>query len=215
MHAIGPDQCVATQGTGLAIGILKCEGDTIHAGNTIPCADAEEDIYVGEAPAGLVERVGEVGAVHDGVGGAEAGGHDGAEFQRDQRTLGAGGVEVDTRGFEAVCRDGILKPQGVENAAGIGADLQACAEFGHGRVALEHGDVGAELGERQSQRKPRDAGTCYVEGAASTWHDLKLKQRQRDRRPRADWRCRRRGRDYRRNGSSNRGRRLHCPCPYR
>ena len=113
--------------------------------------DPEQDVDSGEALARLVQHVGEVGAMHDDVGRAEALLHDLAQ--------GAARPAACRRGTEKTsmapgrCMLGLQVASGaeaVEDAAGVGADLQAGAEFLDAVVALEHDDAGAELGERRS-----------------------------------------------------------------
>ena len=56
-------------------------------------------------------------------------------------------------GLEAAGGEGLVEAELVEDLPGVRADLQAGAEFGNDRVALEHDDRGAELGQRQGQRQ--------------------------------------------------------------
>lgn len=68
MDAVGADEGLAAAGAGLAVGLVDGNGDAAGMGDHVPITDTEDDVDIGETPAGLVERVGEVGAVHDGIG---------------------------------------------------------------------------------------------------------------------------------------------------
>ena len=116
------------------------------------------------------EGVGQIGAVHDGIGGAEAVLHDGAEFQRDQRIGAAIGVDVDARRLEAVGGKGVVQPEIVEYFPGVRADLQAGAEFGDGGAALKQHDPGARPCQHQSQGQAGNSCSGNMIGAARVGH---------------------------------------------
>ena len=57
--------------------------------------------------------------MHDGIGGAEALAHDGAELEGDQWRGAAEGVDVDAGGLEAVCGQRVVEAKIVEYFPGV------------------------------------------------------------------------------------------------
>ena len=60
MDTIGADKGLGPAGASLTVGLVDGDGNTPGMGDHVPAAHAEENVDIGEAPAGLVERIGQV-----------------------------------------------------------------------------------------------------------------------------------------------------------
>ena len=97
----------------------------------IEVPDAEQQVDVRKALARPIEDVGEVGAVHHGVGRAEPLAHDVAERQAHQRPLRPERDDIDGFGLKALGGDRLVEAELVEHMARVRADLHASADFLH------------------------------------------------------------------------------------
>src|SRR5690606_35687583 len=93
-----------------------------------------------------------------------------AQSEGGERPAGAEGVDLDSGGLEGPGLQLPVEPELVEHAAGIGADLQAGADFLYGLVALEQDDGRAELRECQRKGQPGDSCTRNVDSAPGAGH---------------------------------------------
>src|SRR5690606_19442409 len=100
MDAIGTDKGIGPAVPALPIGLVDGNRYASCMRDDVPGPDAERNVDIGEAPTGLVEHVGKVGPMHDGIGRAETGAHDGAELHADQRALSTLRIDVEGGGFE-------------------------------------------------------------------------------------------------------------------
>ncbi|WDR03691.1 hypothetical protein PSQ19_06405 [Devosia algicola] len=105
--------------------------------------------------------------MHYNVGRAISLSNDSAEFERNNGRPVWTGIDVNAGWREAVGGDCPVESELVEDVAGIGTDLQACAKFGNRAVAFQYYNAGAKFGQRQRQRQSSDARAGNVKCPAN------------------------------------------------
>ena len=133
-------------------------------------ADAEHDVDIGKAPAGAKQHLRQIAPVHHRIRHAKAFPDSASQGQRGQRLATAEGIKIDPGRLKATRRDRLVETELVEDASRIRTELQSGAHFLHALVSLKHNHGGAELGERQSEGQPGNAGAGDIDGSAATRH---------------------------------------------
>ncbi len=173
MDAICTDKSLAAHRATMAIGFLNGDRHPLWRRNGIPIPDSELDVDVGEAAGGLIKRLCQIRAVHDGVWRAEALSHCRTQFQCHKRCGAPEGVDINANRLDTVGGDGLIEAQAIKDQPGVRADLQPRAEFGYRTGPFEHNYFGAKFGERKSYGQPGNAGAGHEIDLAGTRHAAK------------------------------------------